>query len=971
MTAVTVSNLKSQIEQLAYNPTAIQRAVLAALTTATDGDIEIVDPTNPFVFCLESSAVSTAAFMAKDEANTRRLYPYSAQTPEDLYVHMSDRDYVDRFAVASKTFFEMLLPKDEILNKMVLEAETGLRKIVIPRNTFFTIADTVFSLQYPIEIRQLAHGGLQVVYDTDKASPLQDLETNVIPWEFRTGPDGEMLWMEFEVYQFSILSQTGSLNSATDYKLDVDFTDQYYYTRVFVENAQGAWVEIRTTHTDQIYDITTPTAVLQVVDQRVTIRIPQVYTSSGLLNRSIRVDVYETKGMVDMNLSNYPASAYVATWEAYDKADQSIYSAPLKTFRLAIPYCNKTVVGGADALSFDALREKVVKNAIGSPTLPITNVQIEATLENNGYEIVKNIDNITNRVFLATKPMPVPDDEKLITAAAASIETVSLNVADAVQLTSVIDNGSSITITPDTLYRTVGGVTKMVPSQQVAALLALPVDQRAGMVTSGAYLYTPFHYVLDMTEDEFESRAYYLDSPEVKTKLFVGQNDTTLLQVSTKIYGVVRNDTGYLLQIVTESGDAWKALDDADVFVQLAYIPNGEKDRAYLSGQLWGKTTEGERIYNFDLSTTFNVDGEHGLELTEFLMYSQEPRTTKAPLLTDFDVIYSTSSVMGAQWRPAEVDNVLGRFLLPTRIAGITHEKLRVLFGHSLSTLWSRARSVISSVPYKTHQVNVPRLYAQDIYERDPLTGAAFSIGPGGELVSNILHHKDDPVLDELGAPVYQWKVGDTMLDGAGNPIPLNPRGMIRQIDVMLIEGAYWFATDATTLSYRAKTVKTVVDWLTTDLAVMSKQLLEQTRIYFYPKTTMGTIDVMILDGLTTSIAAGQAFGVTLYVSANVYANEPLRQQIQLATVETINAELRKSTVAISSILTALRTAYGNDVIDVQVTGLGGTANLSALTMMDEGDRCSIRKRLVAQADDSLIVQEDVTIGFVRHEILQ
>jgi hypothetical protein len=35
---------------------------------------------------------------------------------------------------------------------------------------------------------------------------------------------------------------------------------------------------------------------------------------------------------------------------------------------------------------------------------------------------------------------------------------------------------------------------------------------------------------------------------------------------------------------------------------------------------------------------------------------------------------------------------------------------------------------------------------------------------------------------------------------------------------------------------------------------------------------------------------------------------------------------------------------------------------------MDEAQRCSIRKRLVVQADDSLIVEEDVTCNFLLHE---
>lgn len=968
----TVSNLKSQVEKVAYNPAAIQRVVLESLRTATAGGVEVVDPTNPFVFALESSAVLTATAMAKNEANTRKQYPVAALTQEDLYLHMSDRDYADRFAVPAKTVFSILIPMEELLARLVEDPGTGIRKMVIPRNTFFTVADIVFSLQYPIEIRQMNHGGLQVVYDASKPSPLQELSSNVLRYETRTGPDGtDFLYFEFEVAQFRIQSHTGTLNAATDYKLDVTLADQYYYTRVYVEEASGSWTEIRTTHSDQIYDAATPTAVLRVIDRQLTVRIPQVYTSTGLLNRGVRVDVYETRGVLDINLANYGADAFLATWQAFDSADQTIFTAPLKTLRSPVIYSNKFVSGGANAMSFEALRNRVLRNAIGQPTLPITNVQLEATLERNGYQIVRNVDNITNRVFLATRPMPTPDDERLITAAAASIETVSITLDELVQLDTVIDNGASVTITPQTIYRTRSGVVKPVPSSQVEALLALPADQRAGQVTQGGYLYTPFHYVLDTTGSEFSARAYYLDAPTIETKIFVADNDTTLLQASTKAYGVERTESGYKITIALESSDGWKQLSNEDAYVMLAYVPKGERDRAYLMGALEGINADGERVYSFDLSTTFNVDAGHGMELSKFLMYSQEPRLTKCEMLQDFEVLIAAGSVMGGQYTPNGVDDALPRFLLPMRIAGVMHEKLRVRFGYSLDRLWSRARSVISTVVYKTWETDVPRFYEQDIYETDPLTGAKFGVAGDGTLTYNILHAKGDPVLDELGNPVYQFRKGDVQLDGSGNPIVLNPRGMMRQIDVLLIEGAYHFATDVTTLNYRNKLTRTVVEWLTNDLTKITEQLLEQTRMYFYPKTTLGAIDVMIQDGITTTIAAGQAFNVAIYVNAAVYSNEKLRAQLATTTVKVLSQQVASNTVSVSGMLKALREAYGNDVIDVDVNGLGGEANLSVLTVLNDGDRCSIRKRLIAQADDSLIVQEDVTIGFVRHELVQ
>jgi hypothetical protein len=63
-------------------------------------------------------------------------------------------------------------------------------------------------------------------------------------------------------------------------------------------------------------------------------------------------------------------------------------------------YSKNNVYGGKKALSFEQLRDRVIRNSVGDFNLPVTNVQIAASLENKGYEVVKNIDTVTNRAFL-------------------------------------------------------------------------------------------------------------------------------------------------------------------------------------------------------------------------------------------------------------------------------------------------------------------------------------------------------------------------------------------------------------------------------------------------------------------------------------------------------------------------------------------------------------------------------------------
>lgn len=103
-------------------------------------------------------------------------------------------------------------------------------------------------------------------------------------------------------------------------------------------------------------------------------------------------------------------------------------------------------------------------------------------------------------------------------------------------------------------------------------------------------------------------------------------------------------------------------------------------------------------------------------------------------------------------------------------------------------------------------------------------------------------------------------------------------------------------------------------------------------------------------------------------MSKEVDNNPKLKKKLEETTITIINSELKNEVVAISKILDSLRAQYGSDVIEVSLSGLGGSANYQVLTVLDNKGRCSIKKKLVAQGDSTLAVEEDVTVTFLRHD---
>lgn len=970
----TIQDLITNILNYQYNPAAISQVAFNYLNEVTGGIVSVVDPTNPYVHSIETSAVNTAAFMQKVQALWRKQYPVSAVTQADLYTHMSDTDYANRFATAAECTWSLMFGENELLNKMVVDPATGLKKLVIPRNSNFVVGDVNFGLQYPIVIQQMAHGGLSITYDTSEPSPLQTLSTNEVTWEYRQAADQTWVYLEFPLQQFDIITRTGTCSPSKMFQLQVPLKNEFYYCRVYAWNTTSAsWVEIATTYSTEIYDPLTPTAVLTVDTSvqtgvtQLTAMIPQVYTSTGLLNANLRIDVYETQGPLNMNLSQYDASAFSATFDPIDQNDKTIFVAPLSNFSTVIPFSDQVVIGGEDAVTFTALRQQVIDNSVGPQSLPITPSQLQDTLAQDGFGVVKNVDNITNRAYLATSAMPQPTDSALITAACSTIETVALSVAEAATHSSVIDNGNSVTITPKTLYQNVNGVVSMVSDEVVNQLKAMSPTNLALAINSGNYFFSPFYYVVDMTNNELALRPYYLDAPAVETKLWVGQNDTTQLNVSTATYQFVTTATGYQLTLATSSNSAYQALDDSTVFCQLSFIPPGQSARAYLNGTLQGKTSTGERVWQFDLSTNYNVDSAANLYLTKFFMYNLNAgQLTAAPLETTFDVVYGTTAAMPSTWSAAAVDSTLGRFMLTGNARGITNEQLVCKFGDYLDTLWSSARTIVSTVQYQTYQVDVPYYYQQDVYETDPTTGQQFTIVNGAPQFT-ILHKKGDPVLNTDGSVSYQFRVGDVILDGQNNPVPVSPRSVTRNLDIMMIEAAYRFANDTVAPAYMTQLITTVVGWLTGQFEQLNQQLLEETSLYYYPVANIGSVEVYGQDGLKYNVDAGQQFNVVCYVTPAVFASETLKQQLQLSTISTIDTVLQNSVVSNDMISTALRNVFGNDVISFTFSGLGGSANLTTVELVDDSTQLGIAKNLVVNANGTLSVQEAVNVSFIAY----
>lgn len=214
-------------------------------------------------------------------------------------------------------------------------------------------------------------------------------------------------------------------------------------------------------------------------------------------------------------------------------------------------------------------------------------------------------------------------------------------MAEAVAHPHLRNSNRRITLTPDILYlRTVSSGWFLLPSCKRFAHSGQKWSQK--QVSDSKFLYTPFHYVLDATQDSFDVRPYYMDHPVAQTSIFVAQNDTTGLQVNTYRYSLTKLTTGYRLLVETVK---W-CLQRNRWFLcspWLSFVGVSEENRCHLTGNLIGKTAKGERVFEFLIATKFDIDNNDNLWLNNFAMLSAGLRDFAATLTKDFDIVYSVA----------------------------------------------------------------------------------------------------------------------------------------------------------------------------------------------------------------------------------------------------------------------------------------------------------------------------------------
>lgn len=958
-----------KISSLRFNPLLMQSTILNRIEDSQLGKKVGGHPTTPLDFLVEAAVSLSSANALEAEALTRRQYESLAVTYDDLYHHMSDRDYLGRFSTPATTVVKLMIGRDELINRSVATNVAGIRKLTIPRHTEIAVGDLTFTMQYPIDIRVMPHKGLQVVYDGSQPSPLITLESNTVDWSVTRFNDQveNYLIIDIPVSQFSIRSEIVKVTTSSPVNKTFTFKDQFYYCRVYNRRDGEDWVEINTTHSDQVYDPMKLTALLKIDNGSLNVTIPRLYQNSSMIGHELRCDIYTTQGPVDLALNTIDISEFKWRWidHGWSSRTPNEFSSPLNNMQTVSIFSDRMVSGGSNAMSFERLRERVITNTLTSADVPITNIQMISRLEDIGYDASKYIDNITERSFVATRKLPPPRD--LVSGMGSTVGRLSFDFETLSRHPTVSDNGNRITLLPDTLFEENDGKFSIVEHQRFLNIMQNDRDVIADIVSTSNFLYTPFHYVLDITSNTFLTRSYYFDNPSIVNKYFIEENGTLGIQVSSDRYSVIKKRDGWTLQVLTSSSEEFKEIPDEDIFVQLKINPRNETQGAYLNGVLVSTdASTKERLYEFTFDTTWDINTEDHLTLTSFAMFDTTTYPFKVELEDWFEILYCVRDPQIPNQEHSEIDNNLGLHLLPVDVYGLYHEKIKIHLGNNLTNLWKRSRSTVSDLFYERYDEDVPSLYTENIYESD--ANGNTIIWENGRPTYKIKHRKGDQILDVNQKPVLLHRKGEVKKDHLNQPIVVEGRKVEREADFIVFDGCYYFATGRADNIYKKFVPNLIDEWMSTDLQPIHKRLLEKTTLQFRPKTTMGLLEAVIGENKHVRLQADLNIIVRLYVDRTVHKDTKLKDALKQATVTTVARLLDRSVVTTSEIISTVRATLGSDVIAVEMESIGGYGTQTAITISDNIGRLSIGTKLVNLPDDTFVVRDNISVEFVRHK---
>lgn len=956
---------RNKLQEFIYDPTKIQHYVLTELEKE---GYNITSSGSPFMFALEAAITTASNSIAEANNIIRKKYPNLASKYDHLYHHVTDEQLVNAFYYPSEALITFYVNIIDIRQSGYAPEGANYKETIIPEGSTIEVLGVMFTLLNDIIVRLYNNGSVyveQVINDNEIAySDVSILEATT----YSTADTTPWIMFKTMVKQVKKTTVDIAVIPSEGFQKTLTMQDNYYYSTISYKNALtlDKYVKLNKSHTDEYIDINNPTIFISLYNKDVMFKLPDPYVVSNLVTGTVQISLYETKGKIYLPINKYVVDDFILTLNNTGKSASAATSTNINI------RCNSDWVidSGSNGLTLEEFRSNIINNTTGTINLPITDKQLDRLGKLQGYNIFKLEDVITGRVYLAMKSTPAYDSELVQCKQDVYFGTVTMVLED-------VENNNFVNIGIDTtlvkagaVFRNINGFTRLATNEEMEYIKNLRPIALINYLTTNKYFYCPFYYIIFHDESFAYTKIFNLDTPMINNVRILSKNDTIIQKSNIFQFGIEKYDYGYRLAVTLLTNPEFKELDITKVYLQLKIeLTNG--DYVFYNS----KYDSDNEAYIFDIPTNFNITKNDELLITggiseTYTKYTSLFNRAFIYTITTDDIVQDPTRYLQTEIHVPNANR--------THVV-ITKEQIEITFGNLLNSLYNKLYNSYSSRKFKTYKEDIYETYAEDVYGPDPKTGYAFRCEMKGSedeelemedltntegkqyrLVYNKTHNKGDYVLDPSGNKVIKHKAGEMILDESGNPIVDRMGGVVRYIDMLLMEYEFRASTSNAYKQYVNMTIDTIKTYTLVELPNVNNKLLDNTSILYKSYKTLDNIQVLV-NGQPTVIPYLVVPHVTLYLK-NVTQVAPEVMDNYITVIgNVINKHLDNLTIRLEDIKQDIKVAIGETVVGVKLSGLDPNDS-EIVVIRDKLKRLSINKKLALNKNNDIVVKYDIKL---------
>lgn len=945
---------KSTISNLIYDPTIMQRYILEELDDATQGAYAVVDPTNPFTMLMETAVTCASSAVTEASNLMRKQYPSLAALEDELYHHITDNESTYMFATPAEANIRFYVNAIDLRNYGVESADGAYREMVIPTGTTITALDTPLTLLNDILVRLYNNGTVFVEQQLDKDNDIAYEDIGILEGQLVTdGSNTTWICFETKVKQVNKVTVNKTVVVSSGFRERILLSDRFCHANVSYKTSNSdGYIQLTKMFDDEYIDPLSPGAVVKVYNKNIVVKIPDQYMVEGYISGNVKIEVYETKGYQYLPLNRYTVNDFTIVKGDTGKSSQAAASKNIAIMAVAV----SVLAGGKDTASVEELRNSIINNTTGDIDLPITEKQIEQYGNINGYTIVKNLDILTEREFLGLKSVPDINSSLVYAYHTAFFNTAKVVIDEIKDYKNIIVNDNRFIIKSNTIFINNNSIFTILNNDELDYLNSLNSYILAEYLKTNKLFFNPFYYVIEKSENMINSRVYDLDNPKINYTFIKEKNTTMSQRVNVKKYAIVKTDKGYRLSLNLATNTSFDNLEERNLVLQLRIPLYGGNSYAYING-VYDKVKE---IYNFDILTNLSITEDGNIDLQNG---SSGLSTKEFSIVSDLDLYICSIDVNlvdPAQFLKSEVS------IPAANVVVFTKEMINVTFGEELKYIHNNIYNTYSERKYKTYTEDIPLVYNEDVYKVDPDTGLIIKVVYKdkkyvGEYT--ILHKKGDHILDENGEKLYLHRKGETVVDSSGNPVVDLEGGVVRHIDMLMLEYEFLASNSNAYNNYNKLTIEALRYYIVDELSAINNKLLEKTTIKYKSFNTTSNLAI-ITNNTVSYINNNCSPKVLLYVQGTNVIDNETKDTYKTLIGGVFNTYFTKSTIVLEDIKNEIKSKIGSMVTGVKITGIDANDS-EIINIRDTNNRLYLNKLMDTNKNNELIVKYDVDLDIV------